>query len=87
MQMSSLKSFVILDEDDKENFDKATDLALTLDRVDFAINDYPIDNKTYLQIGKALLRGKGKAPLVDNNKKDVEDIGGVDGTPSSSSLN
>ena len=41
----------------------------------------------YLQIRKALLRGKGKAPLVDDDEKDVEDIGGVGGTPSSSTAN
>ena len=58
--MSSLKSFVVLDEDDEENFDEAFDLALTLDRVDFFINDYPVDCKRYPLIGKALLGGKGR---------------------------
>ena len=40
MQMSSLKSFVILDEDDKGNIEEAADLALTLDLVDFS-SDQP----------------------------------------------
>ena len=87
MKMSSLKSFVVLDDDDKENFVKAANLALTLDRVDFSTNAYSIDNKRYPQIGKALLRGKGKAPLVNDNEEDVEAIRGVCGTPSSSTVN
>ena len=84
MQMSSLKSFVILDEDNKENFNEASDLALMLDCIDFFVDGYPVDSKRYPLIGKALLRGKGKATLVDNKEGDVEDIGGVGGTPSSS---
>ena len=85
--MSSLKSFVILDEADKENFDEASDLALTLDRIDFSVDGYPIDSKKYPLIGKALLRGKGKVALVEEEKEDAEDIGGVGGTPSSSTVN
>ena len=38
MQMSSLKSIVVSDKDDEGNFDEATNLALTLDGVDFSIN-------------------------------------------------
>ena len=87
MQMSALKSFVISDKDDEENFDEASDLALTLDRIDFFVDSSPIDNKKYLLIGKALLREKGKAALVEEDEKDAEDIGGVDGTPSSSTVN
>ena len=64
MQMSSLKSFVV---SDKENFDKASDLAVTLDRVDFSTDDYPINSKRYPLIEKARLRGKGKAVVVDDN--------------------
>ena len=79
--MLSLKSLVILDEDDKENFDKATDVALNLDRVNFATDGYPVDSKTYPLIRKALFRGKGKATLVDNDEEDVEDIRGLGGTP------
>ena len=85
--MSSLKSYVILDEDDKENFDEATDLALMLDRVDFFVDGCPIDSKKYPLIGKALLRGKRKASLVDNDEEDVEDIGDVGGIPSLSTTN
>ena len=84
MQMSSLKSFVILDKDDEGNFHKAVNLALMLDRVDFSIDSYPINSKGYPLIRKALLRGKGKETLVDDDEEDVEDIGGVGGTPSSS---
>ena len=61
MQMTSLKSFVISDEDDEKNSNGASDLALTLDRIDFSIDSYPVDSKKYPLIGKALLRGKGKA--------------------------
>ena len=86
--MSSLKSFVILDEEDEENFDGVSNLALTLDRRDFSINGYPVDSKKYPLIGKALLRGKGKAVHVEEEEEeDVEDIGGVGGTPSSSTAN
>ena len=88
--MSSLKSFVISDEEDEENFDKVSDLALTFDRRDFFINGYSVDNKNYPVIGKALLRGKGKAVQVEEEEEeeeDVEDIGGVGGTPSSSIVN
>ena len=84
--MSSLKSFVISDKKDEENFDGVSDLALTLDRRDFSINGYSVDSKKYLLIGKALLRGKRKAALVEE-EEDVEDIGGVGGTPSSSTAN
>ena len=87
MQMSSLKSFVISDEDSEENFDKASDLALTLDRIDFSIDDYQVNSKKYPLIGKALLRGKGKPALVDEEEEDAKDIGGVGGTPSSSTVN
>ena len=88
MQMSSLKSFVVLDKDDEENFDEASDLALMLDCIDFSIDKiYPVDNMRYPLIGKALLRGKGKAVVVDDDEKDIEDIGGVGGTPSSSTTN
>ena len=59
--MSSLKSFVVSDEEDEENFDRVSDLALTLDRRDFSVDGYPVDNKKYPLIGKALLRGKEKA--------------------------
>ena len=58
--MSSLKSFVISDKEDKENFDRVFDLALMLYRRDFSVDGYPIDNKKYPLIRKALLRGKGK---------------------------
>ena len=59
--MLSLKSFVVSDKEDEENFDGVSDLALTLDRRDFSVDGYPIDSKKYPLIGKALLRGKGKA--------------------------
>ena len=87
MQISSLKSFVVSNEDDKENFDEASNLDLTLDREDFSVDGYPVDSKKNPLIGKVLLRGKGKAAVVDNNEEDVEDIGGVGGTPSSSTTN
>ena len=87
MQISSLKSFVILDEEDEETFDGVSDLALTLDRRDFSVDGYPVDNKKYPLIGKALLRGKGKAALVEEEEEDTEDIGAVGGTPSSSTAN
>ena len=87
MQMLSLKSFVILDEEDKENFDRASDLAVTLDRIDFSVDGYPVDSKKYPLIGKALLRGKEKAALVKEEEEDAENIGGVGGTPSSSTVN
>ena len=85
--MSSLKSFVISDEEDKENFDGVFDLALTLDRRDFSVDGYPVDSKKYPLIGKALLRGKGKAALVEEDEEDTEHIGAVGGTPSSSTAN
>ena len=85
--MLSLKSFVILDEDDEENFDKASDLALTLDNIDFFVDGYPVNSKKSPLIKKALLRRKGKAALVDEEEEDTEDIGGVGGTPSSSTMN
>ena len=85
--MSSLKSFVISDEEDEENFDGVSDLALTLDRRDFCVDGYPVDSKKYPLIGKALLRGKGKAALVEEDEKDTEDIEAVGGTPSSSTAN
>ena len=84
--MLSLKSFVISDEEDKENFDGVSDLALTLDRRDFSVDGCPVDSKKYPLIGKDLLRGKGKAVQV-KKEEDVEDIGGVGGTPSSSTAN
>ena len=87
MQMSSLKSFVILDEEDEENFDEVSNLALTLDRRDFSVDGYPIDSKKYPLFGKALLRGKGKAALVEEDEEDIKDIGAVGGTPSSSTAN
>ena len=60
----------------------------TLDRRDFSIGGYPIDSKKYPLIGKALLRGKGKAIQVEEEEEeDVEDIGGVGGTLSSSTAN
>ena len=85
--MSSLKSFVISDEEDEENFDGVSDLALTLDRRDFSVDGYPVDSKMYPLIGKALLRGKGKAALVEEDEEDTEDIGAVGGTLSSSTAN
>ena len=86
--MSSLKSFVLSDEEDEENFDGVSNLALTLDRRDFSVDGYPVDSKKYHLIGKALLRGKEKAVQVDEEEEeDVEDIGGVGGTPSSSTAN
>ena len=86
--MSSLKSFVISDEEDEENFDGVFDLALTLDCRDFSIDEYPVDNKKYPLIGKALLRGKGKVvQMEEEEEEDVEDIGGVGGTLSSSTPN
>ena len=85
--MSSLKSFVVSDKDDEENFDKASNLALTLDCVDFSIDGYLINSKRYPLIKKALLRGKEKAIVVDDNEEDVKDIGGVGGTSSSSTAN
>ena len=88
--MSSLKSFVVSDKEDEENFDGVSDLALTLDRRDFSVNGYPVDSKKYPLIRKALLRGKGKAVQMEEEEEeeeDVEDIGGVGGTPSSSTAN
>ena len=87
--MSSLKSFVISDEEDKENFDGVSDLALTLDRKDFSVDKYLVDSKKYPLIRKALLRGKGKVVQVEEEEEeeDIEDIGGVGGTPSSSTVN
>ena len=87
--MSSLKSFVISDEEDEENFDGVSDLALTLDCRDFSVDGYPVDRRKNPLIGKALLRRKEKAVQVEEEKEkeDVEDIGGVDGTPSLSTTN
>ena len=85
--MSSLKSFVVSDEEDEENFDGVSDLASTLDRRDFSVDGYPVDSKKYPLIRKALLRGKEKAVQVEEEEEDVEDIGGVGGTPSSSTVN
>ena len=86
--MSSLKSFVILDEEDEENFDRVSDLALTFDRRDFSVDGYPVNSKKYSLIGKALLKGKGKAALVEEDEEeDVEDIEAVGGTPSLSTAN
>ena len=85
--MSSLKSFVISDEEDEENFDGVSDLALTLNRRDFSVDGYPVDSKKYPLIRKALLRGKGKAALVEEDEEDTEDIGAVGGTPSLSTAN
>ena len=85
--MLSLKSFVISDEEDEENFDWVSDLALTLDRRDFFVEGYLIDNKKYPLIGMALFRRKEKAVQVEEEEEDVEDIGGVGGTPSSSTAN
>ena len=82
--MSSLKSFVILNEEDEENFDGVSDLALTLDRRDFSVDGYPVDSKKYPLIRKALLRGKEKAALVEEDEEDIEDIRAMGGTPSSS---
>ena len=80
--MLSLNSFVVLNIDDKENLDEAANLALRLDRLNFFVY-----SKRYLLIGKVLLRGKGKAAVVDNDEEDVEDIGGIGGTPNSSTTN
>ena len=85
--MLSLKSFVISDEEDEENFDGISDLALMLDHRDFSVDGYPVDSKKYPLIGKALLRGKGKAALVEEDEEDTEDIRAVGGTPSSSTAN
>ena len=86
--MSSLKSFVISDEEDEENFDGVSDLALTLDCRDFSVDGYLVDSKKYPLIEKALLRWKGKAVQVEEKEEeDDEDIGGVGGTPSSSTAN
>ena len=85
--MSSLKSFVISDEKDEENFDGVSDLALTLDRRDFSVDGYPVDSKKYPLIGKALLRGKEKAALVEEDEEGTKNIGAVGGTPSSSTDN
>ena len=85
--MLSLKSFVISDEEDEENFDGVSDLALMLDRRDFFVDGYPADSKKYPLIAKALLRKKGKAVQVEEEEEDVEDIGGVGGTPSSRTAN
>ena len=87
MQISSLKSFVISDEEDEENFDGVSDLALTLERRDFSVVGYPVDSKKYPLKGKGLPRGKGKAALVKEDEEDTEDIGAVGGTPSSSIAN
>ena len=87
MHMSSLKSFVISDKEDEENFDGVSDLALTLDRRDFSVDGYLVDSKKYPLIGKAFLRGKAKAALVEEEEEDTEDIVGVGGTPSSSTAN
>ena len=51
MQMSSMKSFVILDE--------ATDLAFTLDQVDFAIDGYLVKIRGNLD-RKGASKGEGK---------------------------
>ena len=85
--MSSLKSFVILDKEDEENFDGVSDLALTLYRRDFSVDGYLIDSKKYPLIRKALLRRKRKAVQLEEEEEDVEDIRGVGGTPSSSFAN
>ena len=80
-QSLPLKSFVISDKDDEENFDEASDLPLMLDRIDFFVDGYPVDSKKYPLIEK------GKVALVEEEEEDAEDIGGVDGTPSSSTVN
>ena len=62
-------------------------ILLTLDRRDFSVDGNPVDSKKYPLSGKALLRGKGKAALVEEDEEDTEDIGVVGGTPSSSTAN
>jgi len=80
--MLSFNSFVILDEDDQANFDDLINLAWRINLIDFAINSYPVDVKRYLKVGKALLKGKGKAPSVEDEEEDEEESGDLGGTPS-----
>ena len=58
MHMSSLKSFVILDEHDEENFDEASDLALMLDLIDSLSMVISSIVRSTLSSGRHFLEGR-----------------------------
>ena len=49
-QMSSVNAFVISDEDDEVTFARAHEVGLGLDRIDFSINGYPVDEVIFPRV-------------------------------------
>ena len=58
MQMSSVIAFLISDEDDEVTFAGAHEIGLGLDRIDFSINGYPIDEDIFPRVSGAAAKGK-----------------------------
>ena len=83
--MLSMKSFVISDQDDEIDFVQARDRALTLDRLDFATDGYPVDELRFPRVGSAVTKGKGRADEEDE-VEGVEDTTVLGGSPSSSTI-
>ena len=47
MQMSSVNAFVISNEDDEVTFAGAHEIGLGLDKIDFSINGYPVNENIF----------------------------------------
>lgn len=84
--MSSIQTFVISDDDDEDDFDEAVNVASILDRRDFLPDGYPVDERRYPRLGRALLKGKNKARDGEDDLDD-EEASVLGDTPSSATIN
>lgn len=81
LQMLDLDAFCISHKVDEVYFDDAADVALTLDKIDFDVDGYHVDERRFPQLGKALLKGKGKAASDFAEEDEDEERSNVAGSP------
>jgi hypothetical protein len=84
--MLSLETFVISDSDDEDDIDDALNEGKGLDPLDFSVDGYPVDEKIYPMVAKAIAKGKSRAHADEDEEVEEEDIPTREDTPTSSAF-
>ena len=79
--MSSVNAFVISDEDDEVTIARAHEVGLGLDKIDFSINGYPVDEVIFPRVSGAAAKGKAAA-IEEVEEGEEEDVPSRLGSPS-----
>lgn len=85
--MLSLETFVISDYDDEDAIEDALNEGKGLDPLDFSVDGYPVDEKIYPMVAKAIAKGKSRARADEEEEFEEEEIPTRADTSTSSAFN